>query len=159
MKKSKNQLSIENILKKFNLYYYFKTNSLLNYFYKLKTVIKLIKNNREDFDMFIDYKDIGDRIVQKRRELGLSQKELAELLNISNNHLSNIENGKAGPSFELFILLCKELRVSSDFIIFDYIYPNPSDSLMEKIKLCTDENKIIIAKFVDFCLTEQEKSN
>ena len=95
--------------------------------------------------MFIDYKDIGDRIVQKRREIGLSQKELAELLNISNNHLSNIENGKAGPSFELFILLCKELKVSSDFIIFDYIHPSPSDALTEKIRLCTDENKIIIA--------------
>ncbi len=106
--------------------------------------------------MYIDYKGIGDRIIQKRRELCLSQKQLAERLNISNNHLSNIENGKAAPSFELFIYICRELHTSSDFLLFDCIHPEPSEALTEKIKLCTDESKITIAKFVDFCLSEEK---
>lgn len=106
--------------------------------------------------MYSDYKSMGDRIVQKRRELRMSQRELAERLNISNNHLSNIENGKSAPSFELFFLICKELNVSSDFIIFDYIHPNVDESLIEKINLCNEENKIIISKLVDFFLYSQE---
>lgn len=109
--------------------------------------------------MFFDYKEMGDRIVQKRRELCLSQKQLAERLNISNNHLSNIENGKAAPSFELFVHICRELKSSSDFFVFDYIHPEPSESLTEKLKLCSDENKMVISRFVDFCLSEQDSND
>ena len=105
------------------------------------------------------YRDIGSRIVQKRKELSLTQKQLAERLNISNNHLSNIENGKAAPSFDLFIDICRELNTSSDFLIFNYIHPDVSNSLLERIKLCTDENRITVSKFVDFCLQEQEKNH
>jgi len=106
--------------------------------------------------MYFDYRGMGNRIIQKRREIHVSQKELANRLNISNNHLSNIENGKAGPSFELFIEICKELNISSDFLIFEYIHPKTSDALIEKINLCSDENKIIIAKLVDFFLSQEK---
>ena len=107
--------------------------------------------------MYFDYSDMGNRIIQKRRELHISQKELANRLNISNNHLSNIENGKAGPSFELFIEICKELKVSSDFLIFEYMHPKASDSLIEKINLCSDEDKILIARLVDFFLFQEKE--
>ena len=107
--------------------------------------------------MYYDYKDIGTRILQKRRELSLTQKQLAEKLNISNNHLSNIENGKAAPSFDLFIDICKALNTSSDFLLFNYIHPQASSSLVEKIALCSDENKIMVSRFVDFCLSQQTK--
>ena len=106
--------------------------------------------------MFLDYKDVGSKIVQKRRELSLTQKQLAEILNISNNHLSNIENGKAAPSFDLFVNICRELNASSDFLLFNYIHSNASETLNEKIKLCSDENKIIVSKLVDFLLEQQE---
>ena len=105
--------------------------------------------------MFFDYKDIGRRIVQRRKELDLSQKQLAEILNISNNHLSNIENGKAAPSFELFLIICKVLKTSSDFLLFNSVHPEVDEGLVEKISLCSDEDRIIISKFVDFCLFEQ----
>ncbi|MBR0414596.1 MAG: helix-turn-helix transcriptional regulator [Clostridia bacterium] len=105
--------------------------------------------------MYFDYKDMGARIVQRRKELSLTQKQLAHILNVSNNHLSNIENGKAGPSLDLFISICKELEISSDFLLFNCLHPDPNSSIQEKIKLCSDEDKIIISKFVDFCLFEQ----
>lgn len=106
--------------------------------------------------MYFSYKEMGNRIVQKRRELRISQKQLAEKLSISNNHLSNIENGKAAPSLELFFLICSELHVSSDFLIFDLIHPNVDESLVEKINLCNEENKILLSKMVDFFLYTQE---
>lgn len=108
--------------------------------------------------MNIDYRDIGFRIVQRRRELSLSQKKLAEIVNISNNHLSNIENGKALPSLELFIDICYALKTSSDFIIFNCLHPQPSEALVDKITLCSEENKILISKFVDFCLSQQSQN-
>ena len=49
-----------------------------------------------------DLKAIGRRIATVRREMNLSQKDLAAKINISNNHLSNIETGKSAPGFATF---------------------------------------------------------
>jgi transcriptional regulator with XRE-family HTH domain len=43
--------------------------------------------------MVIDFDELGLRIKKRRRELNLKQNELSEMLGISNNYLSNIENG------------------------------------------------------------------
>lgn len=36
---------------------------------------------------------IGARIMQRRKLLGMKQSELAELIGVSDNQISNIENG------------------------------------------------------------------
>ena len=52
--------------------------------------------------MKIDYSLIGNRIKLRRKELNITQLELADMINLSYNHLSAIETGKERPSFELF---------------------------------------------------------
>lgn len=42
----------------------------------------------------------------RRKELHIKQAELAETLEISNNHMSSIENGRQKPSLDTFIRLC-----------------------------------------------------
>ena len=54
--------------------------------------------------MHIDFDELGLRIKKRRRELGLKQNELAEMMKISNNYLSNIENGHSIPSLEVTAL-------------------------------------------------------
>ena len=55
----------------------------------------------------IEYRIIGNRIQQRRKELGLKQYDLAEQLNISNNHLSSIETGREKPVISCkYIALC-----------------------------------------------------
>lgn len=99
-----------------------------------------------------NYKKIGIRIVQRRKELSLSQKQLAKKINISNNHLSNIEHGKALPSFTTFLDICSVLKVNPDYIIHGIIYSELSEELTEKIKKCQDEDKIKISKIIDIFL-------
>ena len=54
-------------------------------------------------------------LIKKRRmELGYSQTEFADKLNITNDWLSRLENGKAYPSRKLALKIAKELNV--DFI-------------------------------------------
>lgn len=48
--------------------------------------------------MNLNMKEIGKRISDRRKKLGIKQNILAEKLDISNNHMSGIENGKATPS-------------------------------------------------------------
>lgn len=102
----------------------------------------------------INYKQIGARIIQRRKELSISQKELAECVNISNNHLSNIENGKASPSFEIFLTICSELKTTPDFIIFGTVYADINEEIVDKIKHCSDEDKIRISKIIDVFLAK-----
>lgn len=42
-----------------------------------------------------------NRVVQLRKEMGLSQEEFARALRVSRQTVSSIENGKYNPSLEL----------------------------------------------------------
>ena len=50
-------------------------------------------------------------IREKREELGLSQKELAERSGITQSFLCDIEQGRSKPSIDVAIKLAKVLKV------------------------------------------------
>ncbi|NCD35172.1 MAG: helix-turn-helix domain-containing protein [Spartobacteria bacterium] len=52
--------------------------------------------------------EIGRKLVERRRILGVDQKSIAELSGVSVHTLSNIESGKGNPSLKI---LCKILDV------------------------------------------------
>lgn len=58
----------------------------------------------------------GNRIVQRRKELGLSQMELANIIGIARSSLSSIENG-GSFNVELLPLLVSALETSYDYIM------------------------------------------
>ena len=101
-----------------------------------------------------NWRPMGTRILQKRKEMLLTQKELANLLHISNNHLSNIETGKSVPSFEVFIEICKILQTNPDYFISGTVYAELDDNILDRIKLCSDKDKIRISKIIDIFLNE-----
>ena len=93
-------------------------------------------------------KQIGNRIFIRRKELDISQKDFANSLNISNNHRSNIERGKSAPSFLLFLDICLELKTNIDYIASGTLYADIDDEIMQKLKKCSDEHKIIISDII-----------
>jgi len=52
--------------------------------------------------------EIGARIKQWRRMLGLTQKSLAEILSISRSHVANLEAGNSEPSDHLLSLISEK---------------------------------------------------
>lgn len=54
---------------------------------------------------------LGKRIQKLRKEIGLTQEELAEKLNISRTHIGHIEQGRKSPSIKLMEKIAKSLRV------------------------------------------------
>ena len=60
-------------------------------------------------------KEIGSRIRSQRETLGYSREKLAELSEISNSFLSDIERGERGFSVAL---LGRVLGLSADYILF-----------------------------------------
>ena len=62
-------------------------------------------------------KEVGSRVQQARKKLKLSQAELAEMVQISTSHLSDIENGKTNIGLDIFISLTEALQVSADWLL------------------------------------------
>lgn len=54
---------------------------------------------------------LGKRIADLRIKKGLTQEQLAELINYSTNHIAKLETAKTNPSFELLVNIAKCLNV------------------------------------------------
>lgn len=80
--------------------------------------------------------EIGIRIRKYRELRGLSQKELADLIGVSNSRVSNWEQGINRPNADIISDLCKALDVSPSELLDIQI---STDSLNEQ------ERKLVLA--------------
>ena len=64
--------------------------------------------------MELDYKAIGTRIAQRRKQHGLKQSEVEEAADIGFKYLSNIERGISIPSTEVIMRLALALDTTPD---------------------------------------------
>ena len=71
--------------------------------------------------MELDYKAIGKRIKIARIKADLTQERLAERINISPTHLSNIETGTTRVSLSTLVSIANALSVTSDDLLCDSI--------------------------------------
>lgn len=67
----------------------------------------------------INYSEIGNKIKQKRRELGYSQEELAELCGISASYIGHIERGSKKMSIPIAVSIAHTLHLSLDYLFLD----------------------------------------
>ncbi|MDE7212735.1 MAG: helix-turn-helix transcriptional regulator [Lachnospiraceae bacterium] len=70
--------------------------------------------------MEIDYKAIGVRVKRLRKEQKLSQEKLAELVDISVPHMSNIETGKTKLSMQVLVDISNALSATPDELLLGY---------------------------------------
>lgn len=95
----------------------------------------------------------------RRKELHIKQAELAETLEISNNHMSSIENGRQKPSLDTFIRLCDCLNVTPDYLLLGsmHAYNLPQD-ILDKLRLCSQEDIILARDFIELLVKRNRKS-
>lgn len=77
---------------------------------------------------------IGIRIMQKRKEKGYTQEELAELLGISNGHLSCVERGCYLPTTQNLFKLCDILGETPNYYLIGEISVKRETSIISLIK-------------------------
>ena len=65
---------------------------------------------------YVDLVSIGSYIRIAREKAGLQQNQLAEMIGIENNYLSELERGVSCPSFPLMVALSDKLNVSMQFL-------------------------------------------
>lgn len=96
----------------------------------------------------------------RRKELHIKQAELAETLEISNNHMSSIENGRQKPSLDTFIRLCDCLNVTPDYLLLGsmHAYNLPQD-ILDKLRLCSQEDIILARDFIELLVKRNRKKH
>jgi transcriptional regulator with XRE-family HTH domain len=107
--------------------------------------------------MTINYDNLGIRIAQRRRELKMKQYVLAEKTGLSNNHISNVENGHTIPSLEALAKICEALNVTPDYLLLGNIKTNDiPKNIYDNLLLCNKNSLKLISKLVEVILTNQE---
>ena len=86
----------------------------------------------------INYKKIGERIKRLRIQKGISQIELARVIDVSQTHMSNIENGNTGISLWTAVKISRELGCSIDSFADEERYKK------EKKEAINSDNRIDI---------------
>lgn len=103
------------------------------------------------------YIEMGYRIRNRRKELKMKQSELAELLDISNNHMSSIENGRQKPSMDTFLLICETLKVTPDSLLLGSMRAdNIPQDIIDKLKLCSPEDIELAKSFIELLVARNQ---
>ena len=71
--------------------------------------------------MAVDYKDLGQKIRGKRKKIKLSQAELAERVDLSVQHISNIENARTKVGLEKLVDISNVLGVGVDELLCESV--------------------------------------
>lgn len=72
--------------------------------------------------MELDYKAIGKRVRRYRKSKGLTQEKLADMVEVTSSHISNVENAKTQVSLPLIVNIANVLGVTADELLCDNIY-------------------------------------
>ncbi len=99
---------------------------------------------------------MGDRIKETRKEHHLTQEQLAEMLDVSLEYISQIERGLKMPSMQLFIKLVEVLDVSADYLLRDTVSTRNlygDKQLGGKLERLSPKQRVALEALIDTYLT------
>ena len=120
----------------------------------------------------LNKEEIGKRIAFYRKERGITQKELADLLHISYQAVSKWESGKSLPTVEMLYEISNLLHVTVDILLNENAWKNRGISYWdigldtrklyllkaEIEKLNSRDTTILSADYADICLFQIDTS-
>ncbi len=92
---------------------------------------------------------IGSRIKLARENMGWTQEELAEKIDLSTQFISTIERGVAGASLGTIIRLCEVLNVSSEWLLCGKRAVPDSEKIAIKISSLSNAQLVALEKVTD----------
>lgn len=103
--------------------------------------------------MNLDQKRIGKRFRSVRKQAGLTQELFGEKLDLSKNHISDIERGCSLPTVKVLISVYKQFGRTPDEILLG-TKPQDLDETMKKITALTPTGRRLLEKQLDNLLDE-----
>ena len=95
-------------------------------------------------------KEMGQRIMIRRKALRMTQEELSEKLGVSTQMISNLELGKKAIRPENLARVCEVLSLSADFVLTGSNTKTAVDVVAEKLTQLTAEELKLVSDMVDY---------
>lgn len=116
-------------------------NPLCAVYLKYITPYYLLAGGETVTDKNVNYKALGERIQQKRQQLGLSQQEASEKLDLSTSFFSRVERGEKVASLETLVKIANFFGFSLDFLLQESLTKTPSENLQSELtQIFTDKS-------------------
>lgn len=110
-------------------------------------------------DVKLYLEEVGQRIMERRKKLGLTQEELAERSDLTTQFVSYAESGKRASRPENLMKIAAVLGVSTDYLLTGDIIDKDKLLLSDKLDKLTAAEVRIVENIIDECilLYHQEK--
>ena len=95
-------------------------------------------------------KEMGLRIMVRRKSLRMTQEELADKLGVSAQMISNLELGKKAIRPENLARVCDVLGLSADFVLTGANTKTAVDAVAEKLVQLTAEELQMVSDMIDY---------
>lgn len=102
---------------------------------------------------------IGERLLDLRKDAGLTQDELALALNINKHSVSSYERSKSEPPDEIKIAIARFFHVSADYLLGLTDTPEPYGDRRDCLRLSvplTEEELQAVRQYIRFLLYMRE---
>lgn len=103
--------------------------------------------------MSYDASAFGAKIKQLRLHYGLSQRKLAEVINVSPTQISDIEKGKSSPQLKGAVYLADFFHVSLDSLV-GLSEPKCDIEFINKFNSLTEEQRRQVLDYIDFIISK-----
>ena len=103
----------------------------------------------QDKEIFLQ--EVGQRIIERRKKLGITQEALAEISDVTTQFVSYAESGKRAMRPENLLKIAKALGVNTDYLLTGDIVDKDLLLLSDKLSKLTPAQLRIIENIVDEC--------
>lgn len=95
------------------------------------------------------YKNIGNRLLLRRRELNYTQEKMAELLGVSTGFYGMIERGEKAPSIEKLVIIYEKLDTDITYLLTGN---QKEEYIMNYIEKCPKEKQYDFEQLMRYAL-------
>ena len=108
----------------------------------------------------MDKKALGKSVNRARKDQGITSEKLSELCNLNATYIRQIEAGTKIPSLPVFVLLCRNLKVSPSYLLSEALDEweiQELDTLIQLWQNATPSQIKLISAMVKSALESFEK--
>lgn len=103
-------------------------------------------------DVKLYLSEVGQRIMERRKKLGLTQEELAERCDLTTQFVSYAESGKRASRPENLMKMAAVLGVSTDYLLTGDIIDKDKLLISDKLDKLDAAEIRIIENIIDECI-------
>lgn len=100
--------------------------------------------------------EIGQRLRQRRQELGLTREKMSELADIGTDYYGQLEVGTSQMSIDTLIKLSRSMHLSMEYILFgEGEKPGDPSAMIDLLQRCTPRELKLAEEVLKLFLMKQ----